>query len=72
VTPKPFDGEKDIMSEQREKLTGTIPEAAEVLQCGINTAYEAARRGQIPVMEIGKRKIVQWQKFMRLVRGEVA
>jgi hypothetical protein len=61
-----------MKDEPIEKLTGTIAEACEVLNIGRNQGYEAARRGQIPVMEIGKRKIVQWQKFLRQVRGEAA
>lgn len=55
-----------------EKLTGTVAEAAEVLKIGLNPAYEAANRGDIPTMRIGRRLVVKWVPFMRMVRGEVA
>jgi excisionase family DNA binding protein len=32
----------------------TIEEAAEVLRIGRSAAYEAARRGQLPVIRIGR------------------
>jgi excisionase family DNA binding protein len=60
------------IAEQPEKLTGTISEAAEVLGIGRNQGYDAARRGEIPVMTIGKRKIVLWQPFMRKLHGQAA
>jgi hypothetical protein len=60
------------MSDQKEKLTGTIREACEVLDIGLNQGYEAAKRGEIPTMAIGKRRIVLWGPFMRKVRGETA
>lgn len=42
----------------KTRLTLTIPEAAKVLGIGRNQAYEAARTGEIPVIKIGKRKLV--------------
>jgi hypothetical protein len=53
-----------------DKLTGTIREAAEIIPCGLNQAYEAAKRGEIPTIKIGRKKIVPWQKFLRLLKGE--
>lgn len=41
-----------------ERLTLTIPEAAEKLGIGRNQGYEAARTGQIPTIRIGKRLLV--------------
>ena len=41
-----------------ERKTMTIAEASEVLGVSRNKAYEAARRGQIPVIRIGKRLLV--------------
>ena len=38
--------------------TLTIRQTANILHCGINTAYEAAKRGQIPAVQIGSRRIV--------------
>ncbi len=36
----------------------TIPETAKILRIGRNSAYEAAHRGQIPTIKIGKRLLV--------------
>lgn len=41
-----------------DKLTYTVAEAAKVLGIGRNTAYEAVRAGEIPVVKIGKRLLV--------------
>ena len=43
-----------------KKLTGTVDEAAEVLNISRNSAYEAVREGEIPSMRAGKRIIVLW------------
>ena len=40
------------------RQTLTIDEAARVLGIGRNGAYEAARRGDIPTVRIGKRILV--------------
>jgi excisionase family DNA binding protein len=36
----------------------TVPEAAEILGVSPWSAYQAAGKGEIPVVQIGKRKIV--------------
>ena len=41
-----------------ESLVYTIEEAAELLKVGRSGAYEAARRGDIPVLRIGRRWLV--------------
>ncbi|EAQ35620.1 hypothetical protein NB311A_17629 [Nitrobacter sp. Nb-311A] len=48
------------------KLTITVPEAAERLGVSRNLAYEAARRGDIPTIRIGKRLLVPTAAFERL------
>ena len=50
-------------------LVWTIPEAAKKLGIGRNTAYEAARRGQIPTIKIGKRLLVPREALERLLAG---
>lgn len=40
------------------KATISVPEAGEILGIGRTAAYEAARKGQIPVIKIGKRLLV--------------
>ncbi len=36
----------------------TIPEAAKILRIGRNLAYEAARQGQLPTIDFGRRRFV--------------
>ena len=36
----------------------TIPEVAAFLRIGRNPAYDAAQRGEIPTIQLGRRKIV--------------
>jgi excisionase family DNA binding protein len=44
-------------------LTTTIEEAARLLGIGRNAAYEAAKTGQIPTIQIGRRKLVPVAKL---------
>ncbi len=46
-------------------LVWTIPEAAKKLGIGRNTAYEAARTGEIPTIKIGKRLLVPREALER-------
>ena len=41
-----------------ERLTYTIDEAAIILGISRSTAYECARRGQIPFIRLGRRLVV--------------
>ena len=50
-----------------KKITGTVDEAAEVLEVARNTAYEAVKKGEIPSKRIGKRIVVLWGPFMRML-----
>jgi excisionase family DNA binding protein len=52
--------------------TQTIAEAAKALGIGRNQAYAAAKRGELPVIKIGKRILVLREPFMRMLRGEAA
>ena len=52
------------------RLTMSINEAAERLGICRNAAYEAARRGDIPVIRIGKRFLVPVAAFERLLSGD--
>lgn len=54
------------------KLTGTVKEAAQVLGIGLNQGYQAVARGEIPIVEMGARKIVKWQPFLQMLRGDGA
>ncbi len=43
----------------------TIPETAKILRIGRNSAYEAAHRGQIPTIKIGRRLLVPREALER-------
>ena len=45
------------------QLTMSVPEAGRRLGIGRNTAYEAARQGQLPVIRIGRRMMVPVAAF---------
>jgi len=41
-----------------ERQTVTVEEAAQILGIGRSSAYEAVRRGDLPVIRIGRRYVV--------------
>jgi excisionase family DNA binding protein len=49
------------------RLTWTIPEAANLLGISKDSAYQAARRGDLPVRIIGRRMLVPRAALMRLL-----
>ena len=55
------------MSTERQTLK--IEEAAKVLGISRNTAYDAARTGQLPTVKIGKRLLVPRVALARLLDG---
>ena len=50
-----------------KKITGTVDEAAEAAGVSRNTAYEGVKRGDIPSIRIGKRILVLWGPYMRML-----
>ncbi len=50
-----------------KKITGTVDEAAKVLGVSRNSAYEGVKTGDIPSMRVGKRILVLWGPFMRML-----
>jgi excisionase family DNA binding protein len=50
-----------------ERLTVTVEEAASILGIGRNSAYEAVRRGEIPVIRIGRRFLVPRAALERML-----
>lgn len=58
--------------ENVECATLSIVEAAKRLGIGRNQAYEAAQRGEIPNIKIGKRILVPRLAFERMLEGERA
>ena len=55
---------------ERRCLTVSVEEAGEILGCSRNTAYEAVRRGEIPVIRLGKLLRVPKAALERLLNGE--
>jgi excisionase family DNA binding protein len=57
------------MEYKTERKTLTIPEAAKLLGVGLNQAYEAAKRDEIPTIKIGKRILVPVAALERKLQG---
>jgi excisionase family DNA binding protein len=58
------------VSNQGQKLTLTVKEAAARLGIGVERAYEAVAAGQIPTIPLGKRKVVPVAALERMLAGE--
>jgi hypothetical protein len=58
----------DQKTEKRAR-TCSVPEAGEVLGIGRNASYAAAARGEIPVIQIGKKKRVSLAWIERKLEG---
>jgi excisionase family DNA binding protein len=57
------------MNQEPERRTLTIPEAARVLGIGRNSAYEAAQRGELPTVRLGRRVLVPRDALDRFLEG---
>lgn len=60
------------MSEKSERRTIDVPEAGRILGLSRNAAYDAAARGEIPTIRIGKRLLVPKAALERLLNGQAA
>jgi excisionase family DNA binding protein len=49
------------------RLTMTVEEAGRLLGIGRNLAYEAARRGEIPTVRLGRRMLVPTARLRELL-----
>ena len=68
------EGNTDVLGSERirdlyedGRLTWTVTEAAKLLGISPTTAYEAARRGELPVRVIGRRMLVPRVALLRLL-----
>ena len=61
----------DEVINNEEKLTLTVPEAGRLLGCSRNYAYELARRGEIPVIRLGRKLVVPRDRFLKWLNGDV-
>lgn len=52
------------------RLTLTVPEAARILGISRTSAYEAAHRGELPTVQIGRRMLVPYKALLRLLDVE--
>jgi excisionase family DNA binding protein len=55
-----------------ERRTFSVPEAGQLLGLSRNSAYEAARRGDLPTIRIGRRLFVAKAALDRMLAGEAA
>ncbi|MCI9397864.1 MAG: helix-turn-helix domain-containing protein [Lachnospiraceae bacterium] len=53
-----------------EKLVYSIQEVADLLGISRSYAYELVRRGTIPSLELGKKRVIPKGKFNQWVNGE--
>jgi excisionase family DNA binding protein len=53
--------------DQGNRLVYTVPEAGRLLGLSRNGAYEAAKRGDIPTIRIGRRLLVSKVPFHRMI-----
>jgi excisionase family DNA binding protein len=58
-------------AEQR-RMTLTVNETAKRLGIGRNQAYEAIKRGEIPVIRIGRRLLVPETALDRMINADAA
>jgi Helix-turn-helix domain len=54
------------------RLTFTVPEVGEILGISRWSAYQAALRGEIGVIEIGRRKVIPRRVVERMLTGQPA
>jgi hypothetical protein len=57
-------------SDKKAPLVISVPAAGEALGIGRNTAYAAARSGQLPTITLGGRQFVPVAQLNRLLSGE--
>lgn len=59
-----------VALENGEPVVISVTEAAVLAGLSRQSAYEAARRGEIPTVRIGRRILVPRKKLLRLLNGE--
>ena len=55
------------VSERKQPETYSVPDAGRRLGLGRNASYEAARRGELPVLRFGRRLVVPRIAFERML-----
>ncbi len=62
-------GEVTVPPDWRQRTTITVPEYAALMGVGRNTAYEAARAGEIVTLRIRGRVLVSVPALLRMLEG---
>lgn len=68
----PAKAERPVRLEDLGETFDLWPTAARLLNIGKNGAYQAAARGEIPTVKIGRRLLVSRRALQRLLDGEPA
>lgn len=55
------------MDTNEERLTFTVPEAAQLLGIGRGSCYEAIRRNELPYIKIGRRILVPRHGLLQML-----
>lgn len=55
------------MDDLRHRATISVPEAGQLLGLERKTAYNAARRGELPTLRIGRRMLVPTAALLRML-----
>jgi excisionase family DNA binding protein len=57
----------ELTTQIPDRPTITVPEAAEILGVSVDTAYRAARSGELPVVTLGRRMLVPTARLRQLL-----
>lgn len=57
---------------QTDRPTLTVKEVAALLELDDRTIYRAIQDGQLPVLEVGKKKLIPRLKLLALLGGDAA
>lgn len=63
---------QELTSPNGMPYTLTMQETSKILRCGINGCYEAARRGEIPTVRVGRRLLVPTVALMAMLGHDEA
>jgi excisionase family DNA binding protein len=55
-----------------QRLTFTVTEAAGLLGLSKAATYKAINDGSIPVLEIGRRKLIPREALLRMIKGDAS
>ncbi len=58
------------LTQLQDRATISVSDAAALLGISRNTAYEAARTGQLPILRLGRRLLVPVPALLRMLESE--